>query len=131
MSTIQPLVKRSTGLAADVRAPIEAGLAGVVSERQRHHGGRVERLHGHAGDRQDRTAQRSGKQDTSWFVSVTNPDNDPALPQYVIVAMVEQGGFGASVAAPIARRVIDFLNNPAAPLDPVSVAPAVGTEASN
>ena len=26
--------------------------------------------------------------------------------------MVEQGGFGANVAAPIVRRVIDFLNNP-------------------
>ena len=41
--------------------------------------------------------------------------NDPALPQYVVVAMVEQGGFGADVAAPIVRRVIDFLNgNPMA-----------------
>ena len=45
-------------------------------------------------------------------MAVTNPDNDPALPQYVVVAMVEQGGFGANVAAPIVRRVIDFLNNP-------------------
>ena len=26
--------------------------------------------------------------------------------------MVEQGGFGSDVAAPIVRRVIDFLNNP-------------------
>ena len=59
-------------------------------------------------------AASAGKQDTSWFAAITNPDNDPALPQYVIVAMVEQGGFGANVAAPIVRRVIDFLNNPTA-----------------
>ena len=45
--------------------------------------------------------------------------------------MVEQGGFGASVAAPIVRRVIDYLNNPLAVPAPVVVNPATGTEASN
>jgi hypothetical protein len=36
--------------------------------------------------------------------------------------MVEEGGFGADVAAPIVRRVIDFLNgNPSPP--EVNVAP--------
>jgi penicillin-binding protein 2 len=68
------------------------------------------------------TAQTRGKGDTSWFVAITNPENDPALPQYVVVANVQEGGFGADVAAPIVRRVIDFLNgnpNPAA----VNVAP--------
>jgi cell division protein FtsI/penicillin-binding protein 2 len=64
-------------------------------------------------------------------VAITNPDNDPNRPQYVVVAMVEQGGFGASVAAPIARRVIDFLNDASQAPAPVAVAPAVGTEASN
>ena len=77
------------------------------------------------------TAQRTPNQDTSWFAAITNPDNDPALPQYVVVAMVEQGGFGASVAAPIVRRVIDYLNSPTGALADVVVAPAVGTEASN
>jgi cell division protein FtsI/penicillin-binding protein 2 len=41
----------------------------------------------------------------------------------VVVAMVEQGGFGADVAAPIVRRVMDYLNgnpNPTA----VRVSPA-------
>ena len=37
--------------------------------------------------------------------------------------MVEQGGFGANVAAPIVRRVIDFLNNPMATRAPVVIAP--------
>ncbi len=72
-----------------------------------------------------------GKQDTSWFAAVTNPDNDPSQPQYVIVAMVEQGGFGANVAAPIVRRVIDFLNNPMATPAPVVIAPPTPTERSN
>ena len=43
--------------------------------------------------------------------------------QYVAVAMVEQGGFGADVAAPIVRRVIDYLNGNADPV-PVRTAPA-------
>ena len=57
--------------------------------------------------------------------------HDPAAPQYVIVAMVEQGGFGANVAAPIVRRVIDFINNRSQTPAPVVIAPAVGNEKSN
>ena len=47
---------------------------------------------------------RANKQDTALFVMVTPPQVDPAnpQPQYVIVVVVEQGGFGGSVAAPIA-----------------------------
>jgi penicillin-binding protein 2 len=49
------------------------------------------------------TAQREPFQDTSWFAAVV-PANDP---QYVIVAMVEQGGHGSTTAAPIVRQVIE------------------------
>ena len=59
------------------------------------------------------------KQDTALFVMVTPPQLDPANPQqdqYVIVVVVEQGGFGGSVAAPIARRVYDaVMGNPDPP----------------
>jgi len=52
------------------------------------------------------TAEReTGKQDTSWFASMVGPDADH--PEYVIVTMVEQGGFGGQTAAPITRQVID------------------------
>jgi len=54
------------------------------------------------------TAERdSSKQDTSWFASMVGPD--PEHPAYVIVTMVEQGGFGGQTAAPITRQVIDAL----------------------
>jgi penicillin-binding protein 2 len=54
------------------------------------------------------TAEREkGKQDTSWFASMVGPD--PEHPQYVVVTMVEQGGFGGQTAAPITRQVIDAL----------------------
>jgi penicillin-binding protein 2 len=53
------------------------------------------------------TAERPGKQDTSWFASMVGPD--PNKPEYVIATMVEQGGFGGQTAAPITRQVIDGL----------------------
>ena len=45
--------------------------------------------------------------------------------------MVEQGGFGANVAAPIVRRVIDFLNNPIGDRRPGRDRTAAPTEQSN
>nr|MDP9100659.1 penicillin-binding protein 2 [Actinomycetota bacterium] len=49
------------------------------------------------------TAEVTGKQTTSWFASFA----PAAAPAYVVVAMVEQGGTGATTAAPIVRQVYD------------------------
>jgi cell division protein FtsI/penicillin-binding protein 2 len=64
------------------------------------------------------TAQVNDKQDTSVYAAIVNPNPAPDTdqPQYVVVVFVEQGGNGGSVAAPIARRIIESLNgnpNPA------------------
>jgi penicillin-binding protein 2 len=48
------------------------------------------------------TAERPPFQDTSWFAGIV-PSEDP---EYVVVATVEQGGFGAETAAPIVRNVM-------------------------
>jgi penicillin-binding protein 2 len=48
------------------------------------------------------TAERPPFQDTSWFAGVV-PSHDP---EYVVVATVEQGGFGAETAAPIVRDIM-------------------------
>jgi penicillin-binding protein 2 len=50
------------------------------------------------------TAERQGFQDTSWFAAMVGPT---AHPNYVVITMVEQGGFGSQVAAPITRDVIE------------------------
>jgi penicillin-binding protein 2 len=50
------------------------------------------------------TAENGDKQDTSWFASIVGPMDDP---EHVIVAMVEQGGFGSQTAAPIVRRIVE------------------------
>ncbi len=53
------------------------------------------------------TAERPPHQDTSWFAAMVPANN----PEYIVVTMVEQGGFGAQVAAPITRHVIDRIYN--------------------
>ena len=51
------------------------------------------------------TAERPPHQDTSWFAAMAG--QNPNAPKYVVIAMVEQGGFGATGAAPIVRHVIE------------------------
>jgi penicillin-binding protein 2 len=54
------------------------------------------------------TAERPPHQDTSWFVAmVGKPGQEP---DYVVATMVEQGGFGSQVAAPITRAIIERLS---------------------
>jgi penicillin-binding protein 2 len=50
------------------------------------------------------TAERGSEllQDTSWFAGIVPADD----PEYVVVATVEQGGFGAETAAPIVRDIM-------------------------
>jgi len=43
------------------------------------------------------------KRDHSWFIAYA-PADDPRI---AVAVLVENGGFGASVAAPIARKVLD------------------------
>ena len=52
------------------------------------------------------TAQNPGdKNNTSWFAGVDSISN----PKYVIVTVVDEGGSGSAVAAPISRRIIQHL----------------------
>ncbi len=52
------------------------------------------------------TAQNSGdKNNTSWFVGIDSINN----PKYVIATVVEEGGSGSAIAAPVTRRVIQSL----------------------
>ncbi|HWL91428.1 MAG TPA: penicillin-binding protein 2 [Actinomycetota bacterium] len=48
------------------------------------------------------TAERPPFQDTSWFAGIVPAER----PQYVVVATVEQGGFGAETSAPIVRNIM-------------------------
>jgi penicillin-binding protein 2 len=67
------------------------------------------------------TAQVQGKQSTSLFVGMTPAQN----PNYIVLAVVEEGGYGSETAAPIVRRIMQGLNR--LPLaDVVTLPPADG-----
>ncbi len=51
------------------------------------------------------TAEVQDKQPCAWFACYA-PANDP---QYVVVVMIEEGGHGGMVAAPIARRILEYI----------------------
>jgi penicillin-binding protein 2 len=51
------------------------------------------------------TSEVAGKQPHSWFAAFAPADD----PQFVVVAMVEEGGHGSQVAAPIVRRILEGL----------------------
>jgi penicillin-binding protein 2 len=66
------------------------------------------------------------KRDHSWFIAYA-PADDPKI---AVAVLVENGGFGASVAAPIARRVLDaFLLGVDAVPEPKKTAAPVHTTA--
>ena len=103
-------------IAPEVRAPILAGLLGVTKGI----GTAASAFAGYGGMEvagKTGTIEIQGKQDTSAFVAIVNPNPAPDSdqPQYVVVVFVEQGGNGGSVAAPIARRIIEALNGNLAP----------------
>jgi penicillin-binding protein 2 len=51
------------------------------------------------------TAEVPPKQDYSWFAAMTEANGE----KHVVVVLVEQGGHGATTAAPIARNIIEGL----------------------
>jgi penicillin-binding protein 2 len=56
-------------------------------------------------------SNQSGQEPNSWFVAFgPNPN-----PQYVVLAVIDQGGYGAQAAAPLVRNIFDYiLANPEA-----------------
>jgi penicillin-binding protein 2 len=103
------------------RDAILAGLRGVVADRKGTAAAAFAGLPAGLAAGKTGTAQAAPKQNTSWFVGMTPAEN----PRYIVLAMVEEGGYGAQTAAPIARAVIEQLNH--LPVGPVAnVAPPRG-----
>jgi penicillin-binding protein 2 len=59
------------------------------------------------------TADHVGEKPTSVFMSFAPADN----PQYAVGVIIDQGGFGAQAAAPVARSAYEYLlANPVQPM---------------
>ncbi|MBI2169279.1 MAG: penicillin-binding protein 2 [Actinobacteria bacterium] len=85
------------------RSIILSGLQGTVSNRE---GTAFNAFAGYSGPpvaAKTGTSQTRGREDASLFVGMF-PAN---APKYVVAAIVEEGGAGSDIAAPVVRRVIE------------------------
>jgi penicillin-binding protein 2 len=105
--TIAPRKAVHIDLPPSLRDPILAGLRGAVSDPK---GTAHNAFLGFPAEwpiaGKTGTAQVPPKQDTALFVGF-GPIH---APQYVVAVVMEQGGFGASAAAPVARRLFGQLS---------------------
>jgi penicillin-binding protein 2 len=106
--SVEPRPLRTVAIDPVVRARMHAGFVGAVQdERGTAYGAfagfpfDVVSVAGKTG-----TAQVKDKGDTSLFAAYFPAD----APRYVVVAVVEEGGRGAQVAAPIVRRVVEAMS---------------------
>ena len=116
---IEPKALRRVDLPASVRNPVMDGLEGVVTDPK---GTAFGAFSGFPHDQfrvgaKTGTAQAPPKQDTALFAAF-GPTEDP---RYTISVVMEEAGFGASSAAPVARRIFDGILG--LPLTPVVTAP--------
>lgn len=110
---MQPVVKGHLPVSPSNLADIRQGLEGVVNAQS----GTANAAFAGFPLSQVPVAGKTGTADVgvgnnvlepyAWFVSYAPANN----PKYVVAVMLEQGGFGAQTAAPIARRILEGLNN--------------------
>ncbi len=117
---LPPQKVASSKVSQEIRDQIMGGLIGAATPGGIGTAGRA--FSGYGGIQvagKTGTAEVFGKQDTSVFATIVNPNPaTPDEPQYVIIVFVEQGGNGGSVAAPISRRIAEGLSGD---LDPPAV----------
>ncbi|MGO9876364.1 MAG: penicillin-binding transpeptidase domain-containing protein [Acidimicrobiia bacterium] len=118
VQTIAPKAIRQIDLDPTTRAAMLAGFEGAVNQGPPAEGTAYQAFQGFplaqypvAG--KTGTAQVAGKGDTSLFVAMFGGTAEN--PKYVAVVVVEQAGYGAQTAAPIARRIIEAMDGLPAP----------------
>jgi penicillin-binding protein 2 len=103
--TIRPQVAGTLPIPPKVVAFLRNALTGVTTYGTAHTAFRGFPLSSIPVAGKTGTADIVPKQPTSWFGAMAPANN----PRYVVVAMVEQGGHGATTAAPIVRRILEGL----------------------
>ncbi|MFI5041326.1 MAG: penicillin-binding protein 2 [Acidimicrobiales bacterium] len=111
ISIIGPRVIRQVPLDLTDREAMLSGFKGVVSSANGTAHGAFTGYSGASIAGKTGTAQVLNKEPTSVFVAWAPADN----PQYVVAVVEEQAGYGASAAAPVARRILEGLYGQATP----------------
>ncbi len=102
------LSDRTVELLRDDLRLVVNGDSGTARAAFRDFGENKERVGGKTGTAEVIKATSTAEAvDTAWFVGVAPIDD----PRYVVAVVVERGGSGGRVAAPVARRVLQYLLN--------------------
>jgi penicillin-binding protein 2 len=111
----KPRIMGHVPLPASTFDPILAGLEGVIySSNPQDLGtayGTFKGYHGIPLAGKTGTATESnvkGVQPTAWFVAFG--PTPPATPRYVVAVVIDQAGYGAAAAAPVARQIFQYLS---------------------
>ena len=127
---VKKLVPDVTGhvnLPSSVTQPILQGLEGVISDQA---GTGYKDFEGfpaswNLAGKTGTASNQTGEEPNSWFVAFgPNPN-----PQYLVLAVIDQGGYGAEAAAPLVRNIFDYLL--ANPILPVKTPTATSPPSDN
>jgi penicillin-binding protein 2 len=111
----KPRVMGHVPLPASTYDPILAGLEGVIYSSDPHDlgtaygtfkGYRGMPLAGKTGTATESAVK--GVQPTAWFVAFG--PTPPSTPRYVVAVVIDQAGYGAAAAAPVARQIFEYLS---------------------
>jgi len=119
---ITPVVTGHVNLPPSIRDPILQGLQGVITNGTAASAFQGFPLNTFPLAGKTGTSSNAGNlEPTSWFVAFGPLPN----PQYVVLAVIDQGGYGATAAAPVVRDAFDYLVN-----NPISAAAALPSATS-
>jgi len=115
---IAPQVTGHVSLPATTYQPLLAGFEGVVQSPNGTASGAFQGSLFPSIDLAGKTGTADtvqGKEPTAWFVGFTT------TPQYVVVCVIDQAGYGAAASAPVVRTIFDYLA--AHPVGPAAIPP--------
>lgn len=104
----EPVVTADIKMKKQVFKIVKEGMQGVVNEKSgTAYGSRIENVHmsGKTGTAQSTPVQGKDLGDHAWFIAFS-PSEDPAI---AISVLIEYGGHGSSVAAPVAKAISESL----------------------
>jgi penicillin-binding protein 2 len=108
LKTFEPVVAADIKMKKDVFRIVKEGMQGVVNEKSgTAYGSRIENVHmsGKTGTSQTTPVKGKDLGDHAWFIAFA-PSEDPSI---AISVLIEYGGHGSSVAAPVAKAISESL----------------------
>ena len=120
MTQFQPKIMGHVALNEAITGPIINGLLGVVNDSKGTAYGTFQQYAHYdprsfvVGGKTGTASNQAGLEPNSWFVGFGGTSGNP---DYVVVCVIDQGGYGASAAAPVVAQIFNYLaTNPVGPV---------------